>query len=428
MATVDRDENWNFGTLLGQSIFASLTYRLTSPKLVLPFLYTALGAPVVFAGLLLPLVQISRLISQLASAPIISGAGLRKFYVALGTMILAAALGVAGLASNDPRAAWLAVLFLLVATIIGIAQGLSGLAFWDLFGRVVPSHRQSKLLFSEAAVAAVLAIFIALGSQRFLSHEDALDEHLELLWLGIAVAVLSCVVVALVREIPSGAAIDQQHAKEGETSSFRSELKKLREQATVALGHDWFRRFNIVRMLFLSVQLAMPFYAVHAAGHHAHKHHSMSTFVISSSIGIIAGSFVWQRIVGHSLQIAMGLAAAIACVGGIVAIVMEAVPEFRGVLLYGLTFLLVAFAAQGASNAGTLYLVRFTTEENRPSYLAVSNFLAGGAGVVVAFAFGTLSHLQGAVWPICCIVAINIVTAVYALRLDTSKLKAPVQT
>ena len=428
MATVDRDENWNFSTLLGQSIFTSLTYRLTSPKLVLPFLYTALGAPVVFAGLLLPMVQISRLISQLASAPIISGAGLRKFYVALGTVILAAALGVAGLASNDPNAAWLAVLFLLVATIIGIAQGLSGIAYWDLFGRVVPSHRQSTLLFSKAAVAAVLAIFIALGSQHFLSHEDALDEHLELLWLGITVAVLSCVVVALVREIPSDAAENEKVAKNGEAIGFRSELKKLRKQATVALDHTWFRRFNTVRMLFLSVQLAMPFYAVHAAGHHAHKHHSMSTFVISSSIGIIAGSFIWHRIVERSLQVAMVLAAAIACAGGIVAIVMEAVPELRGVLLYGLTFLLLAFAAQGASNAGTLYLVRFTTKENRPNYLAVSNVLAGAVGVVVAFVFGVLSHLQGAVWPICCIVAMNIVAAVYALRLDVSKLQTPAKT
>lgn len=379
-----------------------------------------------FAGLLLPVVQISRLISQLASAPVVSGGGLRKFYVALGTVILAAALGVAGLASNDPRAAWLAVLFLLVATIIGIAQGLSGIAFWDLFGRVVPSHRQSTLIYSQAAVSGVLAILIALGSRHFLFHDDALHEHLELLWLGIGVAVLSCVVVALVRETrPEAPGKKTTDGKSGEKRSFRTEIMKLRDSARTALEHAWFRRFNVVRILFLSVQLAMPFYAVHAAGHHAHSHHSMSTFVIASSTGVIAGSFIWHRIVHRSLQSAMVLAPAIACAAGSVAIVMEVIPEFRGVLLYGLTFMLLAFAAQGASSSGSLYLVRFTTRENRPDYLAVSNFLAGAIGVAVAFVFGTLAHLQSAVWPIWCIVAMNIVASVYAMRLDKSQLHAP---
>ncbi|MEM8743409.1 MAG: MFS transporter [Pseudomonadota bacterium] len=416
---IDKDENWNYGTLLGQSIFVSLAYRLTSPKLVLPFLYTALGAPVVFAGLLLPVVQISRLISQLASAPIMSKGGLRKFYIALGTVILAAALGVAGLATNDPRAGWLAVLFLLIATIIGIAQGLSGIAYWDLFGRVVPSHRQSTLLFSEAAVAAALAILIALASQRFVSHDDALHEHLELLWLGIAIAVLSCVIIALVREDPPSAPEPEE-----QSGGFWSEVRGFQATTRTALGFGWFRRFNVSRALFLSVQLAMPFYAVHAAGHHAHSHHSMATFVISSSAGIIAGSLIWQNVVNRSLQLAMVVAPAIAGIAGIIAIFMEVAPETRGILLYGFTFLLLAFAAQGTSNAGSLYLVRFTTEENRSHYIAVSDFLAGTAGIVVAFAFGILSHLQGAVWPIVCIVTMNFVACAYAMRLDKSELHA----
>jgi len=424
-ATVtDKNEKWNFGTLLGQSIFLSLSYRLTSPKLVLPFLYTALGAPVVFAGLLLPIVQISRLISQLASAPVISGGGLRKLYIALGTIILAAALAVAGVASDDPRAGWLAVLFMLVATIVGVGQGLSSLAYWDLFGRIVPTHRQSTLLFSQAAVSATLAILIAIGSQHLLSHDNALDEHLELLWLGVAIAVISGVVVALVREIPPDKPAKKNVGKDGKPASFASELKKLYDQGVSAAQRPWFRRYNVARVLFLSVQLAMPFYAVHAAGHHAHSHHSMSTFVISSSAGIIAGSFIWQRVVNRSLQAAMMLAPAIACAGGLIAILMEVAPETRGVWLYGITFFLLAFAAQGTSSATKLYLVRFTSEEERPDYLAVSNVFAGALGVVVAFVFGTLSHLQGAVWPIWCIVAMNIVAGVYALRLDKSVIRA----
>ena len=56
-------EPWNYRVLLGQGTFVDIARQLASPQLVLPYLYMAAGAPVFFAGLLLPLVQFSKLIS-----------------------------------------------------------------------------------------------------------------------------------------------------------------------------------------------------------------------------------------------------------------------------------------------------------------------------------------------------------------------------
>ena len=73
-----KDETWNFGAILGQGTIIDISYQLTSPKLFLPFLYMALGAPVLFAGLILPVVQVSNLISQVVSARLFLGPRLRK--------------------------------------------------------------------------------------------------------------------------------------------------------------------------------------------------------------------------------------------------------------------------------------------------------------------------------------------------------------
>ena len=75
---VSRENNrWNYRVLLSQGVLLDLSQTLSSPRLVLPFLYLALGAPVFFAGMLIPIVQIARMIGQVVSAPFVSTAPLQ---------------------------------------------------------------------------------------------------------------------------------------------------------------------------------------------------------------------------------------------------------------------------------------------------------------------------------------------------------------
>ena len=50
-------EKWNFRSCSSQGIFDYTGYELTSEKLVLPFVYTALGGPFLIAGLIVPIVR-----------------------------------------------------------------------------------------------------------------------------------------------------------------------------------------------------------------------------------------------------------------------------------------------------------------------------------------------------------------------------------
>jgi len=171
--------------------------------------------------------------------------------------------------------------------------------------------------------------------------------------------------------------------------------------------------------------MAMPFYALHAASHHGAHRGSLGTFVIGSSVGIIAGGLVWQRVARISTPAVMALASVVACTAGILSIAAFLAPELRLVWLHGAVFLLVAMANEGTRNARKLYIVAFTSDADRPYYIALSNVFIGVLGAVVSFGFGILAHLQHVVWPIFLIVGINVVACIYARRLSPGRTPAP---
>ena len=421
----EKDETWNFRAILGQGTVFDISYQLTTPKLVLPFLYMALGAPVMFAGLILPIVEVANLVSQMVAAPFLVGPLLRKWYMSLGIVVTATALTIIAVAAYSLQSTLLAVVFLSAAAIIGTSQGVSTLAFQDLIGRVLPHHRRNRLLFTQAALAAVFTILIAVGSQHFSDNPDSLDEHLELLWAAIALTLVAAVITLLIREAPPRSDAATHDRRQRSANARGHLLKGYLMQLAAALRLEWFRRFLVARTLFLSIEMAMPFYALHAASHHGAHKGSLGTFVIGSSLGIIAGGLVWQRVARISTPAVMALASVVACTAGILSIAAFLAPELRLVWLHGAVFLLVAMANEGTRNARKLYIVAFTSDADRPCYIALSNVFIGVLGAVVSFGFGILAHLQHVVWPIFLIVGINVVACIYARRLSPGRTPAP---
>ena len=99
----DRNETWNYRTLIGEGTMLNICYNLTSPRLVLPYLYMAVGAPIIFAGLIVPLVQLSSLISQLVTASAFSSGLRRKWALSVSEVGLASGLAVLGIAERKQR-------------------------------------------------------------------------------------------------------------------------------------------------------------------------------------------------------------------------------------------------------------------------------------------------------------------------------------
>jgi len=403
----------NYGVLLGQGVSNNAANELTSVKLVLPFLYTSVGAPVFFAGLLVPLYTIAKIAVQIVVAPIIGAARTNKKFMVLAGLAIASALALISLTVDVVRAVWLVPIFLFAALAIGAANGLGSLAFQNLIGRVLPSERRSRLLFTQSSLAGIFAVIAALGSELILQPGTSTAAHQELIWLGIGLFVVAALLILAVREPPA----HQQSGSAGARESKSRHLAELTESFRIAFALPWFDRFLVARTLFLSIELAMPFYSIHAATFHGNSVSGLNAFVIASSIGLVVGGLLWPRIGKGSARRILVLAAGTACLGGLLAIAIELKLVSQGILLYAIVFVLISLGTQGTKNGRNLYLIGMAADEERPYCIAVANVTIGLVAIVFGAVLGALASYQGVAWPIFVLIALNILAAIYALKL-----------
>jgi hypothetical protein len=66
---------YNFTILLGNGSFVDLANQLSNPQVVLPFLYSVLGSPLAFAGLIVPMNNIGGLFGRAITAPLLATLG-----------------------------------------------------------------------------------------------------------------------------------------------------------------------------------------------------------------------------------------------------------------------------------------------------------------------------------------------------------------
>jgi hypothetical protein len=383
---------------------------------VLPFLYISFGAPAIFAGLLIPIVQISRMIGQIVSAPFISAAEICKWYMSLGILTASTALVVIALTADTAEDARqfviLTAIFLGVAAIIGLGQGLSRLAFQNMLGYVVPRKLRRNLLFSQTGLSGLLAIILAWASQK-LYFNEADEEHLALLWVGIAVAIFSGILSMLIRE----SAVAEKKQRGANSGDRQGILATLRAGINHVRQVEWFRQFVIARILFLSIELAMPFYAIIAAQEHEKTEDALGGFVIATSLGLMIGGFFWQRLSPWPLRRIMSLGGIFALAAAVIALLSHYGNPKSHWFYYDMVFFLIALADQGIASTRKIYVATLASAETRPYYIAVSDTLVGGVAVLFAFALGVLAHFQHSLWPILVLAGLNGLAALYAMRL-----------
>jgi len=270
---------------------------------------------------------------------------------------------------------------------------------------------QTTMFFGQTALAGSLAIGFALFGEYFINSGSAVGEHIELICYGIGVTLLAAVVIAIVREPVRLIVRD-------ETAPRQSRLAWLREQFVTAFEQRWLRRFLVARMLFLSVELAIPFFAIHAAALYPNNRSSLNVFVIACGGGLALGGIIWPRLGEKSLRLVMVLSSITTSAAGLLAILIATMPGWQSPFTHAAVFVLAGIGLEGIINARAVYIVARTSDDERPACITVASVLTGLVGVLVAIAFSTLAHLSGAVWPVWVIVGLNIVAALFAMRLS----------
>ena len=398
------DQPHNFFAYLIANLLGKVADEVASAKLVLPWLFGALGVPLIFTGFLVPIREAGVLLPQLVVAALVRRLAVRKWVWVAGAALSALALtaiGVAGMTLEGSDAGWALLAALLL---FSLARGLCSVSAKDVLGKSVSKSRRGRLMGLASGIAGAATLGVGIAIEAFGRDAGAtLLAGLFLLAAGLWLpAMLS---FASIREQPG--------ATEGGGNALTVALKSLD-----LLRRDRnFRGFVVTRSLLLGVALAPPFYVL-LAQQWSSGLAGLGLLMVAAGLADSLSAPLWGRLGDRSSRFTMALASTLA---GVLGIALWALDEAGASLLasplfHALLYLLLIVAHSGVRLGRKVYLVDMATQENRAALVAVSNSVIGVV-MLAAGAIGLLGDRVGAAEVVLLLALLSLAAALRAWRL-----------
>ncbi len=413
-------EHWNARILLLRGLNTELVHRLASIRVVMPFFFISLGAPTLFAGIIMPITVGAQSAGKVLFAPLIASAPLHKTYIVFGTLVTTVGLAIIASSAAHLTLTVLTVFLLIVVTVMGIVQGLTKLAYYALLPALLSKDKRTGLLNAQQVFGGLLAVLVALIAKYYFQDDHPTADHVALIWAGVLFAFLAACLAIPIREtrrmLPENPVPDRIGTNKKQSSISR------REQFRITLKHDWFRRFVLVQLLFLSIVETLPFYSMHAASLHKDAPGSLSTFVISIGLGVLAAGPIMNRLSAKSLRTTMYFSTFLAIAAAVLALLLELTGTFTSQYYYAAVFFLMAAAAMGGSTSIKVYIGEMAPPTECTYYYATASLIVSSIGIPSALALAFAAHFQNESVPIAVILAGNVaaIAAVYWLPSEST--------
>lgn len=379
-ACSDVPRNYVYNVANGAS--TKLAEQLAGPNLVLPWVLSMLGTPAVIIGLLMPAKQVGSLAPQLAVSGQIRRLARRQWaWVGAGitqaAMLLLIALAVVTL---GPVSGGLTVL--LCFTVFSIASGVGSVAFQDVTGKTIPKGRRGRMLANRAAIGGSLTLLAGLALHYGFGAEAGVGVYAGLIAASAGLWLLGAAFFALMDETP------------GATEGGRNPLQELKNGFVISARYPGYRGFLYTRALLLSVELAMPFYALHGREVFGGEVAALAVFIVTVGLASVISSPVWGYFSDRSSRTVLALSGLLATLAGVLALVIGGVEALQSPIIYTSVFVILGIAEAGVRLGRKTYLVDAAPKDERPLYVAFSNTtigvlaVAGGLLGLIAQVFG----------------------------------------
>lgn len=374
--------------------------RLASPKLVLSWLLTNLGAPAWMLGLLVPVRESLALLPQLFVAGYIRAVGVRKWFWVAGSAVQGlTVLGMALVAITlEGRAAGTCVLALLV--VFSLARGVCSVAVKDVLGKTVGKNRRGMATGYASSIAGAATVVVGVIAVLVPPDEQGAAFFGILLVIAGALWFFAAAVFSRLNEY--------RGATEGGGNAID---EAIRQVGLIRRDRD-LRRFLIVRSLLLSTALVAPFYVSLASRESESALSQLGWLLVATGAASFISAPVWGRLADRSSRITMSLAALLAAISGFATAALSQVPELPWLSAgFAATYFLLSVAHAGVRLGRKTHLVDMATADNRASYVAVSNTFIG----IMLLAGGAFGGLASAAGPTAAIVALSVLSLLAAL-------------
>lgn len=369
------DVRRNASRIIGVLTLQRIGDSVVDAKTVLPWLFTALGAPAGLIGLLVPVRESLSLLPQASLLPRVRRVQLRKLAWVFGAGGQAGSVAVMALVAATLDGAVAGVLVLLALAAFALFRALGSIASKDVLGRTVPKGRRGRVNGMATTIGGAVAIVMGLAI-RVLGGGQVQVAPLAWLLLGAAATwVVGAALFATVSE-PR-----EPVAEIGAGGWLRHSVELLRDDKP-------FRRFVLVRTLLLVSALSPPFVVSLASDVSGAALGALGPFVLASGVASLTSGWLWGGVADRSSRRAMMLGA-----GGASAVLLALLVLLTTDVLADTTwayvgaYLLLMLAHTGARVGRKTYVVDLAEGNQRTDYVAVSNTAMG----VLLFAAGGLS-------------------------------------
>jgi hypothetical protein len=228
--------------------------------------------------------------------------------------------------------------------------------------------------------------------------------HLMLLWLAVGAWIGVAAAYGVVLEQPSIPA------------PRRSTIADLKHGFAMVPRYPWYKRLLIWRALLLSVELALPFYAIHAASLHGASAQNLSVFVVAISLGLIVSGPLWGRLADRDTALVGVLGSVIAAVAGVLVLIADQLGNPGFPFYHAMLFFPLALAREGVTVARSRRLSVMAPARDRPAMVAFASALLSCLSIAVALLIGAVGHLHDIRTPLVILILLNIAAALYVPR------------
>jgi len=375
-------------------------------KLILAWLFGALGVPAWLTGLLVPVREAGALLPQLGIAAAIRGLAVRKWVWVAGSV--GQGLAVIGIAfaalTLEGTAAGVVIIALLA--IAALARGACSVSYKDVLGKTVSKSTRGTATGTAGSASAVIVLLfgLALAFGLFPRTPATVAAVLMLaggLWLAAAA------LFATLTEAPG--------ATEGGGNAlalFRKQFRLLGEDAQL-------RRFILVRALLVSTALSPPFLLAVSGEAGKGALDQLGGFIVASSLASFVSAYVWGRLSDRSSRKVLMLAGVVAAIAlsGAATLALVAPSQLEGVLVPAILLFVLMVAHQGVRLGRSTHVVDMADADQRANYTALSNTVIG-AVLIAGGAFGVLAQVAGEVTVLVVFAVMAVLAAISALGLE----------
>ncbi|MDK8463666.1 MFS transporter [Marinobacter sp. SS13-12] len=355
----------NFFLILGSNVLTKLGDLLISPKTVLAWLLSAIGAPALVAWLV-PIRESGSMIPQMVIGAWVRQKPVRKWFWTLGSFGQAASV-IAMAASVWFLEGYAAGGSIIAALIVfSLARGFCSVSMKDVQGKCIPKTRRGRLsgLASTLGGTATVILTALLFWDR---GDPTIGFYTVLLLLAASLWIIAGFLFAGVEEY------------DGETGGGGNAMAEAFNSLSLLRDDVPFRKFVVTRALLLCSALAAPYFVV-LAQKESDIGWMLGVFLLASSLASSLSASFWGWAADTSSRKVMirgaAMASGVCLVVGTIALIDRT--ETGSVWFYPVAFFILSVAHAGVRLGRKTYLVDMAGGNKRTDYTAVSNTVIGG--------------------------------------------------